>query len=219
MAKEFTLYAYTFPSRAERVLWTLRELKLDYELTRLNPIDEKGNKNSDLLKINPAGRVPVLVHKDPLQKDALHKDKVLTESLATMEYLAALKQSPNLFPSKENEYNFRQFMYYIVTEIEPYLWTIDQSTRLNMMYQWPEGTSENAARLLTNNLKWLFEKLDNKTCAIGDTFSLADIYAFHTLTWVGFRKIQLPDGVLAYMENQEQRDAIPETMKVLEKIR
>jgi len=58
------------------VLWALREFGFPYELVRLDPF--KGEtRTEEFLKLNPASKVPVLVM----------GDKVLTESIAIMEYL------------------------------------------------------------------------------------------------------------------------------------
>ena len=112
---ELILYAYTFRSRAERVIWVLNELKLDYKLVRLDP--SKGDTSTpEFLKLNPGKKIPVLVH----------KDHVFTESLAIMEYLNRIANEGVLVPEKRDEnYAFRNLIYYMLSEVEAYLWIAD----------------------------------------------------------------------------------------------
>lgn len=133
---EFTLYAYTFRSRAERVLWTLRELDYAYAVIRLDPY--KGEtRTQKFLQLNPAGKIPVLVY----------GDEVLMESMAIMEYLNDLSSDISLIPIIEKaRYRYKKVVYYGLTEIEPYLWIADQSGRLRTLYSWPEGAAEEAIR-------------------------------------------------------------------------
>ena len=82
-----TLYAYTFRSRAERVLWVLQELGLEFDVVRINPFEGR-QVSPTLLELNPDGKVPVL----------LHGGKVLLESLAIMEYLDSISEEGGLVP-------------------------------------------------------------------------------------------------------------------------
>src|SRR5215470_2617661 len=64
------------PTRSIRVRWTLQELEADFESIRVNlPAGE--HCRPEFLKINPAGKIPVLVD----------GDLVLTESVAIVLYL------------------------------------------------------------------------------------------------------------------------------------
>ena len=58
--RHFTLYAYPFRSRAERVLWTLKEFDYSFDVIRLDPF--KGETSTPaFLKMNPAKKMPMLV--------------------------------------------------------------------------------------------------------------------------------------------------------------
>ena len=52
----------TPPTRALRVQWLLNELGVECEVADLNPMDP----SPELLKLNPAGKLPVLVDGDVL---------------------------------------------------------------------------------------------------------------------------------------------------------
>ena len=138
----FVLYAYTFRSRAERVLWTLRELEHPYEIIRLEPF--KGDtRTPDFKHLNPSGKIPVLVH----------GKNVLTESLAIMEYLNDISKDRALTPTDPEEaYNYRKIIHYGLTEIEPYLWLAEQAGRLKALYTWPAGTYAQAINMVKENV-------------------------------------------------------------------
>ncbi len=70
------LYGFP-PTRSMRVLWTLRELEVEFELVNVDPV--RGEVRApEFLALNPAGKLPVLVD----------GDFVLTESVAICLYLA-----------------------------------------------------------------------------------------------------------------------------------
>ncbi len=70
------------PTRSIRVRWTLQELDVAFESVPVNLIAGE-HRRPEFLKINPAGKLPVLVD----------GDLVLTESVAIVLYLAD-KYSP-----------------------------------------------------------------------------------------------------------------------------
>ena len=140
--KELTLYAYSFRSRAERVIWTLKELDYSYELIRLDPFKDEAN-TPEFRQLNPSGKIPVL----------LHGDKSLTESVAIMEYLNDISEQRALVPTNPDEaYNYHKVMSYGLTEIEPYMWLAEQASRLKQLYAWPDGTYEQAINMVKNNI-------------------------------------------------------------------
>ena len=127
---ELVLYAYTFRSRAERVLWTLRELAMPHRVVRLDPFGG-ATRTAEFLQLNPAAKIPVLVH----------GERVLTESIAIMEYLNDISASRHLIPKgAADNSRFRRILHFGLTELEPYLWLADQAGRLKQIYRWPDGT-------------------------------------------------------------------------------
>jgi len=198
-----TLYAYNFTSRAERVIWCLAELGLDYELIRLDPF--KGDIfKPEFLELNPNAKVPVLVH----------GEKIYTESLAIMEYLNGLVADVQLVPEGgDDQSRYRHLIYYMATEIETYLWICDQANRLKDIYPWPEGTTEVALKRVGRNIKTVFQKVLENDFAAGKNFSIADIYAWQLMGWAGGYGIELPDDIQAYMNRMMEREGFPEGMK------
>lgn len=195
--KSFTLYAYTFLTRAERVMWMLNELALPYELIRLDPLNGE-TLTPEFKALNPSRKVPVLIH----------GERVITESLAIMEYLHTQKPEMQMVPSDPNDVcEFRQLVYFMQSEIEAYLWVANQSSVLQHIYPWPEGSYDQAVTLVQRNIRQLFKMLDGKKYLIGDAFGMADIYAFSLLSWAKKRKVELPDFVEDYMAHLAERPA------------
>lgn len=76
------------PTRSIRVRWTLQELGVDFEPIRVNLLAGE-HRRPEFLKINPAGKIPVLVD----------GDLVLTESVAIVLYLADKYPNKGLIPT------------------------------------------------------------------------------------------------------------------------
>lgn len=197
--RHFTLYAYPFRSRSERVLWTLKEFNYSFDVVRLDPF--KGETNTpEFVNLNPAKKMPVLVE----------NEKVFTESLAIMEYLNDISEVTKLIPTEPDAaYDYRMKIHYGLTEIEPYLWIAEQSTRLKGLYDWPDGTYDSALSLLKSHLPVVFSWLKNNSYIAGDDFTLADIYFYTLLTWAQQNNFDVPEHVKTYITNLEKRSAFP----------
>ncbi len=76
------------PTRSIRVRWTLQELGVDFESVTINLVTGEHHR-PEFLKINPAGKLPVLVD----------GDLVLTESAAIVLYLAEKYPDKGLIPA------------------------------------------------------------------------------------------------------------------------
>jgi glutathione S-transferase len=190
-----TLYAYQFRSRAERVLWLLNELNLNYRVIRTTPLEIK--------RFNPLGKVPAIEHNGQLY----------TESLAIMEYLVSLTSRGDLIPqNNEDIYRFRNFIYYLLSEVESYLWIATQASNLKGFYSWPEGTYAESIERVKVNIVFLFEHLTCYNYVCSD-FTIADIYAYHVFTWARTHGINIPETVSEYLQKLEERTSFPSEMK------
>ncbi len=198
-----TLYAFPGRTRAERVMWTLGELNLDYTLIRLD-LSKGEHQSPDFLELNPSGKVPVLVH----------DGEAYTESLAIMEYLNSISESKHLIPknAKEN-YVFRNRLSFGLTEIECYLWIVDQATHLKMLYNWPEGTADDCMNIVRKNTECVDTWLDGHKYISGDAFSLADIYYYQVITWAQQYGVKFAKHTEKYLSLLESRKAFPATLK------
>src|SRR5579859_738057 len=113
------LYGFS-ATRSLRALWGLKELGLDFEYV---PVDlVKGeHQTPDFLKINPAGKVPVLID----------GDLVLPESAAIILYLAEKYPEKGLIPTDlEVRAEMYRWIMFSVTELEQPLWRITKHSFL-----------------------------------------------------------------------------------------
>lgn len=100
-------------SRALRCLWVMEELGLAYKSLPLNPHAGE-TRTPDYLALNPAGKVPTLVH------DGF----VLTESLAINGYLANLKPGVLCPLDPKSLAKVAQWSSWAITEVEPFVMSI-----------------------------------------------------------------------------------------------
>src|SRR5262249_5645871 len=86
---ETFMQLYEFgPARSIRVRWTLQELGIDFEPITVD-LRAGDHRRPEFLKINPAGKIPVLID----------GDVVLTESVAIVLYLSEKYASKGLLPA------------------------------------------------------------------------------------------------------------------------
>jgi glutathione S-transferase len=195
-------------SRTFRCLWTLEELGLPYQHISLD-LHKGEHKNSEFLKLNPVGRVPVLVD----------GSVTLFESSAICCYLAEKQPLKNLIPkpgSVEHAYFF-QWLSFVTTELEQGLWTMGKHT-----FALPE---EKRLPQMKEIGAWEFSGLANvlekavrgKNFLVGDMFSVADIFAAHTLIWAKGFGVPVSGALDQYLQNLQQRSAFQNAFRLREK--
>ena len=112
------LYEFA-PTRSIRVRWTLQELGVDFESVVVNLV-AGDHRRPEFLKINPAGRVPVLVD----------YDLVLTESVAIVLYLTEKYPHKGLIPAdRKRRAQLYRWLLFVATELEQPLWRIARAYR------------------------------------------------------------------------------------------
>lgn len=188
------------PTRSIRVRWTLQELGVDFEAVRVNMIAGE-HKSPAFLKINPAGKLPVL-------QDG---NLVLTESMAIVLYLAEKYPEKGLIPADLGQRaELHRWMLFAATELEQPLWRIARNTNV-----YPE-----AKRLLRDvplarddfkeMAAVLEEHLKGRQFVVGDTVTVADFVLAYTLDWAN--EIQLLEDfpqMHDYMERMYERPHAP----------
>jgi glutathione S-transferase len=113
------LYEFA-PTRSIRVRWTLQELGVDFEAVTVNLIAGE-HRSPEFLKINPAGKLPVLVD----------GDTTLTESIAIVLYLAEKYRDKRLVPTDlQQRAQLTRWLLFTTTELEQPLWRIARHTML-----------------------------------------------------------------------------------------
>ncbi len=191
----------TPPTRAIRVQWLLNELGVECEVIGVNPMDP----GPELLKLNPAGKLPVLVD----------GDVVLTESVAIPLYLAEKYPEKGFIPAElADRGQMYRWILFLVTEIEQPLWRITLNTTI-----YPEEHRVSAdianATLDCKKMVAVFENhMTNRNFVVGDRLSVADFIAAFTLDWANESNM-LADAphLSAYTEKMYARATAPMTIK------
>ena len=158
-------------SRAQRVLWLLEELKLEYNLNKIkfHPSELKSDEHR---KRHPLGRVPVL------------EDEEITiyESGAIVEYLIARHSNGELKPEVSDPAfpNYLQWFHYCEGMIMPPMNTIVVHTLILPEERRDEEVLRQARNLLTKALLPVNQLLEKNKYLI-DKFSGVDFMLGHSL--------------------------------------
>jgi glutathione S-transferase len=189
------LYEFA-PTRSIRVRWTLQELGVDFESIPVNLVAGE-HRDPEFLKINPAGKVPVLVD----------GDLVLTESVAIVLYLAEKYPDKGLVPTDlKGRAQVNQWLLFAATELEQPLWRIVRHTRLYPEDQRLPGDVVLASQELKAMAGVLESHMQERSFIVGDRVTVADFVMAYTLDWAN--EVKLLDGfpqLLAYMERMYAR--------------
>lgn len=169
------LTVYGYPNtRTLRVTWALEELGLEYDYQLVDLMKGEA-RQPEYLSVNPGGKLP-----------ALHTDGGnITESLAIINYLCALKPEaelvPTLTPFRRAQYD--QWSVFSVAELEQPLWTMGKHKfALPKPYRVAE-VLKTAEFEFQTALDLLSKGLGDSDYILGDDFSAADILLGHTLFW------------------------------------
>jgi glutathione S-transferase len=164
------------------VRWTLQELGVDFESITVNMIAGE-HKRPEFLKINPAGKLPVLVD----------GDLTLTESVAICLYLGEKYIDKGLMP---RDLGLRAELYrwlmFAATELEQPLWRIVKNTSVYPANRRLPADIANAREDFAPMAAVLEEHLKSRQFLVGNTVSIADFIMAYTLDWAN--EIQLLDS-------------------------
>ena len=196
------LYGFP-PTRSVRVLWTLRELDVDFEFVNVDP--SRGElRRPEFLAVNPAGKLPVLVD----------GDFVLTESVAIVLYLAEKYPEKGLLPAGlRARAEVNRWLLFCATELEQPLWRI---TRHRLLYP-PEkrlAAEIPIAREDFLDMAAVLERhMEGRQFLVGDKATVADFVAAYTLDMASVMdELELLGGLprlRAFMERMYERPKAP----------
>ncbi|PND18518.1 glutathione S-transferase family protein [Sinorhizobium sp. M4_45] len=161
------------PTRSLRALWALQELDAEFEFVRVNILAGE-NLHPDFLRLNPAGKLPVLVD----------GDFVLTESAAIVMYLAEKYGDKGLMPAdlKERAQAYRWSLF-AVTELEQPLWRIAKHT---FLYPEDKRLPEDIALAKEEFAAMaavLDRHMDGRAFIVGNNITVADCVTAYVLDW------------------------------------
>lgn len=189
------LYGFS-ATRSLRALWALKELGLDFDYV---PVDlTKGeHRTPDFLKINPAGKVPVLVD----------GDLVLPESAAIILYLAEKHPEKGLIPG---DLQVRAEMYrwimFAVTELEQPLWRIAKHSFLLPEQRRSPADIALAREDFIAMAAVLDRHMEGRGFLVGDRMTAADCVTAWLMDWANENELMggFPH-LRAYMERLYSR--------------
>jgi|JI10StandDraft_1071094.scaffolds.fasta_scaffold643053_1 glutathione S-transferase len=191
-------------SRSTRALWALEEAGLEYVFEPLDAM--KGAlRSADYLALNPGGKVPTLVD------DSGEAPFVLTESGAIVTYIGQQVPERGLVPPAGTHAHghYLQWVCFVISELEQPLWTISKHSfalpeKLRVPDIKPTATKEFARAVGV-----LAQGLEGREYLVGDTFTMADVLAAHTLVWATrMYQLELPESVAAYGQRMRSRPAL-----------
>ena len=187
-------------TRSTRISWMLEELGEQYEFCLVD--FKKGESQSpEYLAINPAGKIPALIHDDLL----------LLESAAIIAYLGDIYPDSKLVPvaGTAERAIYDQWSYFAMCELEQPLWTLGKNTfALPKKYRCAE---------ILPTAQWEFQKalklfsngLGDKSYILGESFTAVDILLCQTLLWaIAFKQPVEQKNLLAYVARMQSRPAL-----------
>ena len=188
------------PTRSIRVRWMLQELGVDFESVTVN-LRTGEHRRPEFLKINPAGKVPVLVD----------DDLVLTESVAIVLYLAEKYPHKGLVPTDiKQRAQVNQWLLFTVTELEQPLWRISRHTALYPEHLRLPAEVSLARQDFTDMVAVMEDQMQGCEFIVSNTVTIADFVCAYTLDWAN--EVRLLDGcpqLLQYLERMYARPNAP----------
>lgn len=173
---------------------------MDFESVTVN-LAAGEHRSPEFLKINPAGKLPVLVD----------GGFALTESVAIVLYLAEKYLHKGLLPTElQQRAQVNRWLLFAATELEQPLWRITRHTAL-----YPEHLRLTAdislARQDFKDMAAVMEAhMQGRLFIVGETLTVADLVSAYTLDWAN--EVQLLDDfpqLFAYMERMYARSNAP----------
>jgi glutathione S-transferase len=189
------------PTRSLRARWTLQELGVPFEAIPVN-LGAREHERPAFRKLNPAGKIPVLVD----------GDRVITESVAIVLYLAEKYPEKGLLPRDLGERGqVYRWLLFAATELEQPLWRIARHTNLYPPADRLPADIAIAQRELREMAAVVEEHLRGRTFLVGDRLSVADLVMAYTLDWADQTEL-VPDcpAIQAYITRMYARpNAVP----------
>ena len=150
-------------SRSQRILWLLEELGLPYEVRRYSRDSKTMLAPSELKKVHPLGKSPVI------EDDG----RAIIETGAIVDYLVE-KAEGKLGPPANRDVvlRYRQFLHYAEGSMMPPLLAMLVVRRLGLLGKPARAPLQ---RMLDVHLDWLETELAQRDWFAGDSFTAADI--------------------------------------------
>jgi len=189
---EYTFFTHPM-SRGQIARWALHETGADYQQVLVN----WANKPAALLKANPMGKVPVIIHHTP------GSDKVVTECAAICHYLAEMHPQSGLLPKDEEMADYFRWLFFAAGPVE-------QAIAARHMGFEPKPEQQGMAGWgsFERTIGTLEKHLAGRDYVCGDRFTMADVYVGSQVDWgLTFGSIPPNEAFVAYAELLQTRPA------------
>ncbi|MDP9196309.1 MAG: glutathione S-transferase family protein [Pseudomonadota bacterium] len=193
---------YTTPKAATNLAARILGLSVDMEKVDMQTRKTARGESMDVL--NPRGYVPFL---------KLDNGEILTENAVVLQYLADLKPQAGLIPpaGTMQRYRVQEWLNFIGTELH--------KNFAPLFYPVTPGHRENALANLDRRFGFLDSALAGKQYLMGDSLTVADLYAFVMVAnYADYHKISLDKwpNIKAYRARLEQHPKMKEALKAEE---
>ena len=172
-----------------------REAGLDVALEKVDLGAKRTETGRDYLSINPKGAVPAL---------ELDGGDVLTENAIVLQYLADKAPRSGLVVSDGMaRWHFLELVNFIATELHK-----------GFAPLWDSRTTTAGREIVVENLSKRFgileRQLGNQPYLTGETFTIADAYAYAVLNWTKIHKIDLSrwPRLVTFLDRVADRPAV-----------
>jgi glutathione S-transferase len=172
-----------------------REAGLDIALEKVDLGAKKTETGRDYLSINPKGAVPAL---------ELADGDVLTENAIVLQFLAdKAPQSALVISEGIARWHFLELVNFIATELHK-----------GFAPLWDSRTTSAGREIVVENLSKRFgileRQLGNQPYLTGETFTIADAYAYAVLNWTKIHNIDLSrwPRLVAFLKRVAGRPAV-----------
>lgn len=183
---------YTHPqSRSLRVLWALEELSAEYEIIKVDLL----TPTPRVVSPHPRGKVPFLVD----------GDTSVCETMAICIYLCQQQPGTSLYSTQVDEQaQINAWLSFAMTDLETPVWGllrqkifVPEAERCEEMTRYFQQDAERALASLRLEHRWI----------AGDTFTIADIFMSHVLSWARQWGLELNQSLHDYIDAATNRPA------------
>jgi glutathione S-transferase len=179
---------------------TAREAGLPVQLDKVDLSTRTTTSGASFLDVNPKGYVPAL---------GLASGEVMTEVSALVQYLADQAPASGLMPAAGTPERYRvlELIGFISTEIHKGFAPLWNPTT-------PDAVKQAAVDKLKLRFAYLDQKLAGRSYLTGETFTVADAYAFTVVNWTNFHNVDLTayPNLVAFMGRVAARPKVREAM-------
>ena len=180
---------------------TLTEAGLDWQPVLLDFASAQQTR-PEYLAINPKGRVPAL---------EIAPGRILTETGAILDYIAAIAPEAGLLPDEPAEAaHVRSVMYYLAStmhvnhahKLRGARWADQPTSHADMTAKVPQTMTASAGFVTSDCLRGDY--------VLGDRFSIADPYLFTVCNWLEGDGVSLADfpRIAAFLDRMNARDSV-----------